>query len=105
MLIKIEKVRRIGHVPDAPGMIRFLQKLSPDVVILDVNVSGGAGIEVLASIKQERPATIVVVLTSCVHFEDRQKRFEAGADFFVDKPTQFTEVPKLLNRVARGAWE
>src|SRR2546421_3377253 len=57
----IEVVGKGGTVWEAIDAARALQ---PDVVLLDVHMPDGSGIEAAASIKKQRPQTQVVILTS-----------------------------------------
>jgi class 3 adenylate cyclase len=66
----------------------------PDLVLLDVVMPGMDGYEVCRSIR-ERPETKllpVVIVTALDPAEERLKGIEAGADDFLTKPIQMTEV-------------
>jgi DNA-binding NarL/FixJ family response regulator len=73
------------------------------VVILDIRVPGGSGFEVLQNIKQGQAAPIVIVLTNYPYSVYRQKCLQAGADFFLDKSTEFDQIPALLEQFKRGS--
>ncbi|MFC5381544.1 response regulator transcription factor [Aquipuribacter nitratireducens] len=66
------------------------------LVILDLGLPGLSGEQVLARIRQLRPALPVIVLTAKDTVEDRVAGLEAGADDYVVKPFSFSE---LLARV------
>ena len=74
----------------------YLKK--PDVVILDIRMPDGSGIDVLQTIKQGEPAPAVIVLTNYPYPAYRQKCLQAGADFFLDKSTEFDQIPELIER-------
>ena len=59
---------------------------------------GGLGIDVLENIKQNDSALMVIVLTNYPYPGYRQKCLQAGADFFLDKSTEFDQIPELLAR-------
>ena len=94
-LAGIEIVGQAGTVTEAISAIRNLQ---PDVVILDIRMPGGSGIDVLENIKQNGSALMVIVLTNYPYPGYRQKCMQAGADFFLDKSTEFDQIPELLER-------
>jgi len=79
--------------------ISAIHRLQPDVVILDVRMPGGSGIDVLQTIKQDRTGPMVIILTNYPYPGYRQKCLEAGADFFLDKSTEFDQIPTLLERL------
>lgn len=67
-----------------------------DLVILDRMLPGRDGIEVLDTIRREKPALPVVVLTAKGEVADRVEGLDAGATDYVTKPFSFAE---LLARV------
>lgn len=60
-------------------------RVRPDLVILDIKLAQGNGLEVLQSVKRCSPETRVAVLTSHVEAPYRRKCLESGADWFFDK--------------------
>lgn len=99
-LAGIEIAGQAGHVAEAISAIR---KLKPDVVILDIRMPSGSGIEVLQNIKQDEPAPVVIILTNYPYPAYRKKCLQAGADFFLDKSTEFDQIPELFERFKRGS--
>jgi DNA-binding NarL/FixJ family response regulator len=99
-LAGIEIVGQAENVAEAISGIRILQ---PDVLILDIRMPGGTGIDVLQNIKQDEVAPMVIVLTNYPYPGYRQKCLQAGADFFLDKSTEFDQIPELFERFKRGA--
>jgi DNA-binding NarL/FixJ family response regulator len=99
-LAGIEIVGQAENVAEAISGIRILQA---DVVILDIRMPGGSGIDVLQTIKQDKVAPMVIVLTNYPYPGYRQKCLQAGADFFLDKSTEFDQIPELFERFKRGA--
>jgi DNA-binding NarL/FixJ family response regulator len=63
---------------------------------------GGSGIEVLRSLKKMTPAPAVIMLTNFAYEQYRKKCEAAGADFFLDKSTEFDQIPLVLEQVRRG---
>ena len=94
-LAGIEIVGQAENVDQAIGAIR---KIQPDVVILDIRMPGGSGIDVLQKIKQDEVAPIVIILTNYPYPAYRQKCLQMGADFFLDKSTEFDQIPALFEK-------
>jgi DNA-binding NarL/FixJ family response regulator len=99
-LAGIEIVGQAENVAEAISGIRILQ---PDVVILDIRMPDGNGIDVLRHVKQDEVGPMVIVLTNYPYPAYRQKSLQAGADFFLDKSTEFDQIPELFERFKRGA--
>jgi DNA-binding NarL/FixJ family response regulator len=95
----MEIVGEAGTVREA---VSQADKLAPDVVLLDIRLPGGDGLEVCHQIKTRRPETRIVVLTS---FPDDEVLFDAianGADGYVLKQIGSDELIRALERVGRG---
>lgn len=89
----------IGEAQDAQEAIEGILKEKPDVVILDIHLRTGNGIDVLQNLKKNMPASKVIVLTNYPYPQYRQKCLEAGADFFFVKSTQFDQIVPVLTQL------
>lgn len=74
----------------------MFEKKSYDVAILDVNLPGMNGYQLCAYFKKINPYIPVIFLTALDGLDDKVAGFEAGADDYLAKPFEFTE---LLLRV------
>jgi CheY-like chemotaxis protein len=66
----------------------LIQQLKPSLVLLDVQMPGLAGLEILRSIKGDPSlaATRVILLTARAMSTDVEAGMQAGADFYLTKP-------------------
>jgi DNA-binding NarL/FixJ family response regulator len=53
-----------GEAEDAPQALRAIEALKPDVVIADITLASGSGIELVKDIKRCVPSVAIVVLTT-----------------------------------------
>jgi two-component system response regulator DevR len=102
MLNELAGIEVIGQAEDINEAISSIRNLKPDVVILDLQMPSGSGIDVLRNIKQAEVAPMVIILTNYPYQKHREKCFEAGADFFLDKSIEFEQIPQLLEQFKRG---
>jgi len=98
MLEELAGIEIVGQAENVAEAINAISKLQPDAVILDILMPGGSGIEVLENIKQNRAGPMVIILTNYPYPVYRQKCMQAGADFFLDKSTEFEQIPELFER-------
>jgi DNA-binding NarL/FixJ family response regulator len=61
---------------------------------------GGSGIQVLETIRKEKPAPLIIMLTNFTHEPYRQRCFKLGADYFFDKSSEFEKVKEILENLA-----
>jgi DNA-binding response OmpR family regulator len=90
---------------DGPSAVLLYKKHLPDLVLLDLNLPGFPGTEVLRQIRAVRDVP-VIMLTARVHEVDRVVGLELGADDYVGKPFSPREVvarvKSVLRRSSRG---
>ena len=98
MLEELAGVEIVGQAENVAEAINAISQLQPDAVILDILMPGGNGIEVLENIKQAGAGPLVIILTNYPYPVYRQKCMQAGADFFLDKSTEFDQIPELFER-------
>ena len=103
MLAELGGIDIAGHAGTVPEALHAVRSLRPDVVILDLQMPGGHGMSVLKTIKREQPGLPVIVLTNHSHSQYRKRCLENGARSFLDKSTEFQEVPVVLRELVRAA--
>ncbi len=99
-LWQVEKVIEAGTVAEAQGL---LPDSNADVVIVDMRLPDGDGLEVLRTAKRMRPPPAVIVLTNYAYDQLRSTCLEAGADEFLDKRTEFERLPAIVTELGRRA--
>ncbi len=92
----------------ADELRRLLSVQLPDVIVMDLQLPGTDGWDLIRELKQDRRTSQVPVLvvSGWVRNVDREDAFKAGADGFVGKPCLPTEIVmelrKLVDRGVRG---
>ena len=100
LLAELDRVEVIGEAEDRDQAIIEVTKLKPHVVILDIQLREGNGIEVLTQIKQVQPSPTVIVLTNYPYPQFREKSMAAGADYFFYKATEFAKVKEVVRSLS-----
>jgi RNA polymerase sigma factor (sigma-70 family) len=96
---ELEVVGDAGTVEDAVALIRERQ---PDVVLLDVHMPDGGGVEVIARVAGEQPDVRFLALSVSDAAEDVIAVIRAGARGYVTKTISATELADAVRRVAGG---
>lgn len=63
-----------------------LKKDAPYILFLDNYLPDGFGVEFIEFVKENYPATKIVMITAHDSFSEKQKALNKGADFFISKP-------------------
>jgi DNA-binding response OmpR family regulator len=74
-----------------------------DVIILDIALSDGNGIDLLQDIRRSSATPYIIMLTNCTSTPYRARCREYGANLFLDKSTEFESLPVIVARLARKA--
>jgi DNA-binding NarL/FixJ family response regulator len=72
------------------------------VLFLDNHLPDGYGIDFIKYVKQEHPATKIVMVTAHDTTEDRKRALHEGADVFISKPFSAAEIKTALQQVYPG---
>lgn len=72
-----------------------------DVIVLDVRLPGGSGLDLCGELRRAGVATPVLMLTALDGVDDRVRGLEAGADDYLPKPFAFRELLARLKALAR----
>ncbi|MGI9456841.1 MAG: sigma-54-dependent transcriptional regulator [Aeoliella sp.] len=101
-LMKLE-IPRMGHqvtvCPDGVTAVAALEKNSYDCVLVDLDMPGANGIEVIAKAKELSPTTEAIVLTGKSSTETAIAALRHGAFDYLTKPCKLVEIEALLRRV------
>jgi DNA-binding NarL/FixJ family response regulator len=92
----------VGEASDGDGAFRQTQALLPDVLVLDLNMPGSSGLEVLPKIRQEVPSCKVLVLTGRDEDWYIVKALRAGANGYIMKSGDSEELVDGILRVVQG---
>jgi DNA-binding NarL/FixJ family response regulator len=103
MLAAEPDIQTIGETGDAHQAIVAIRSQMPDVVLLDIHLLGGNGIEVLQQVKRAQPSPAVIILTDYPYPEYREQCMTAGADYFFVKSTEFDQVVPALYELNKKA--
>jgi DNA-binding NarL/FixJ family response regulator len=75
----------VGTVADGGAVLEAVQRLEPDVIVLDLHMPNANGLEVCRQISHQHQRTKVVVFTAMNDPDIKQRSFEAGASAFLYK--------------------
>src|SRR5215470_15418419 len=91
-----EALRRWGYVSAeagtlAEGLAAFDAE-QPSVILLDVNLPDGSGLDALREIKRRQPQSVIIMITADVMVEDTIEALRGGAYDFIAKPIKLDEL-------------
>lgn len=100
MLSEVKEVSSTTSVTSAEEALGLLEGFQPDIMVLDINMPGMSGIEMLrrlSLIQMIKP--VVIMLTNNTFMGYRDECMRLGADFFLDKSRDFLMIPTILEKI------
>jgi DNA-binding NarL/FixJ family response regulator len=92
----------LGDAATVEDAVRLVLEAEPDVVVLDVQMPGGGGVEVIRQVAERRPAQRFLALSVSDAPEDVIAVIRAGARGYVTKTISGAELADAVRRVADG---
>ena len=105
LISTVGDVEVVGQAEDAHAALEAIQRLRPDVVILDIRMPGGDGLQVLERVKAGESPPVVIMLTAFPYPQYRKKSLEAGAEYFFDKTTEFDRITDVLEQLVGDTFQ
>jgi len=99
MLSGIDHVASVTKAIDYHSAVEMVKQTSPDVVLLDINLPGRSGLEILREIKNINKNTRVIMITNTSIEYYRELCTFLGAEYFIDKSNEFEKIPGIINSI------
>jgi DNA-binding NarL/FixJ family response regulator len=100
MLSGMERVSVVGEAGSAREAVAGILRVRPDSVLLDLNLMGRTGIDVMRSVRPAAPEIVFIVLTNHAEPQYRRAATDAGASYFLDKSREFDRVREVIAEIA-----
>ena len=94
----IEGAELVGEAGTVGDAIKGIRSTHPGAVILDLQLEDGSGLDVLKAVYPTAPAMHVAVLTNYATDQHRRACMDAGAEFFLDKSSDFPRIREIVQR-------
>ncbi len=101
-LLRASGVEVVGEAGDGAEALEQARRLKPDLVLMDITMPGGDGLEATRRIKAELPATRVVMVTVSDDDDDLFEAVRSGADGYLLKNMSEEDLSRTLDAVAAG---
>ena len=92
----------LGQLTEATGLVQMVDRIKPDIILLDIDMPGDDPFDVLQSLTSECPDVRVVMFSGHVRGELIDKAVEAGAWGYISKNDGTESIISSLHRVAHG---
>jgi len=94
----IEGAALVGEASSVGEAIAGIRSTHPRALILDLQLEDGSGLDVLKAVYPAAPEMHVAVLTNYATDQHRRACMDAGAEFFLDKSSDFPRIREIVQR-------
>jgi DNA-binding NarL/FixJ family response regulator len=102
LLTQTGEIVILAEANDAATGIKMAKQLAPDVILLDLRMTGATGIQAVRRMREQDVRSAVIILTSYGDQAYVRQAIEAGADGYLLKSTPPDDLIQAIRNAARG---
>jgi two-component system invasion response regulator UvrY len=102
LLSSKEKYEVIDKVNSCGQLMEAVQRLHPDIVLLDIILSDGSSLDILAELKKVSPDTRFLAVSAHTDLATVKRSFTAGVDGYFTKTSTLEELDEAIHAILEG---
>lgn len=102
LLTQTGEIVILAEAHDAATGIKLARQMAPDVILLDLRMTGASGIQAVRRMREQDVRSAVIILTSYGDQAYVRQAIEAGADGYLLKSTPPDDLIQAIRNAARG---
>jgi DNA-binding response OmpR family regulator len=97
---------KVVSARDALAAVTMARQEKPDLILLDISLPAGSGIDVMERITSMSPIamTPIIIVTASDSVETKIRAFENGAVAYFQKPFDFDKLLEAIQKALGGSW-
>lgn len=101
-MLREQDLNVVGEAETPQSSINAILQLLPDVVVLDIQLRGGSGMQVLREVRKAAPGVAFVVFSNNASPAYRKRYLSEGAMAFLDKSIELDQLAKTVATANTG---
>ena len=81
-------------------LANYIKIHKPDILVLDIRMPGENGLDILENIKKSNKHIKVLIVTNYPNDQYKNIALKYGADYFLNKSTEFEKIPLILTKLS-----
>jgi DNA-binding NarL/FixJ family response regulator len=102
LLSAVDNINIVGSSEDLENAFPAINAVKPDVIILDISVEKNKGFKMIREITSINPHPIIIMFTNYDFQSYKEKSFEHGADYYLDKSNEFQKLAGILEEIRKN---
>jgi DNA-binding NarL/FixJ family response regulator len=99
----VDDMEVVGEARTGPELMQLIERRRPDLVLMDLKMPGGDGVEAILRIRHRWPEVKCVVLSACDDRPTIDAALQAGASAYVLKSAHTVDIASVLRQASSGA--
>lgn len=92
----------VGEADNVTDAVEMIRSRKPDLVILDIRIREGSGVEVMRQVRKTDPDIVFLAITISTSRDDVAEMFREGVDGYLTKQAIGSDLPELVASALRG---
>ena len=92
----------VGLAHDAPGALQLAAQARPDIILLEIQLPGANGLELIAPLRQKLPAVKIIILSACLNPCTAYRVVQSGVQGYVEKCSPLGVLREAVRGVLQG---
>jgi DNA-binding NarL/FixJ family response regulator len=105
MMQEIPHVEPLTPAYHAQAALDSMRANDPALMIVDIHIPGAKEMDLLPTIRREKPKVILIILTNLVYPQYQKQAKASGADVFMDKSKEFVRLSQLVREFACSSFD
>lgn len=98
-LSEIDDVNIVGQAENTIEAKILIKELNPDLLVLDIRMPGGTGMDIIEDIKKFNPKIKIIILTNYHFPQYKEKCLSTGADYFFSKSGEYEKMLDVIEEL------
>ena len=99
LISEVENVNIVGQAENTIEAKILIKELNPDLIILDIRMPGGTGMDIIGNIKKFNPKIKIIILTNYHFLQYKENCLSNGADYLFNKSGEYEKVIEVIEEL------
>jgi two-component system response regulator DesR len=102
LMLEIPSVKLLAPAATGAAMLEAVRAHDPEVLVVDAGIVCGKERGLVETVRKEKPAIALIILSNVVDPQYRKHFEAAGADLFMDKSYEFIQLLQFVSELVRA---
>lgn len=101
LIASVNNVKLVAEASNSVEGLQLIKMYKPDILVLDIRMPGENGLDVLENVKKTYKRMKVLIITNYPNDQYKNIALKFGADYFINKSTEFEKIHVILSKLSK----